>query len=152
MNAAQFKSFAIGRHVVSLEAPSYVSVVLDGPMSVEEAESFTQIVRELALTEGGIYLLADATRFVSSGARVRKVIAEGNLFTGPVRALAVFGASFPLRITINMVVKASMHLFPGRFDFPFELVGSESQARAFLAKHRAEHEAARNRDRMLEAV
>ena len=144
--------FQIGTHQIHFRAPQELTLELVGPMSVEEAERLSDLILELTARHGALYVLVDSARIVSSGHRVRKVFAESDMFSKQLRAVAVWGAAFPLRIAINMVIKASSRLLPGSFQFPLEFFATEQQARAWMDSVRDGHLAEQGAQQRLQAT
>ncbi|MDI3286768.1 hypothetical protein [Polyangium sp. 15x6] len=125
-----------GSHRLRFEAPDEVCTVLDGPLTVEEAEGIIGRIYELGRKHGPLLSRLDVSRYQTSGDRVRQVFLRGGGDLIPVRAGAIFGASFPIRIAMSMVLTAGAHILPSRFSFPVTFTPTEAEARAWLASHR----------------
>ncbi|MDI1450748.1 hypothetical protein [Polyangium sp. 6x1] len=125
-----------GSHRIRFEAPDRICTVLDGPLSVEEAEAIIGRIYELGRKHGPLLSMLDVARYASSGERVRQVFLRGSTERIPVRAGAIFGASFPTRVAMSMVLTAGAHILPSRFSFPVTFTATEAEARAWLEAHR----------------
>ena len=125
-----------GSHRMRFETPDQICTVLDGPLTVEEAEAIGGRIHELGRKHGPLLSMLDVSRYESSGDRVRQVFLRGSTERYPVRAAVIYGASFPVRIAMSMVLTAGAHILPSRFAFPFTFVATEAEARAWLDSHR----------------
>ncbi|HVK65045.1 MAG TPA: hypothetical protein VM694_11240 [Polyangium sp.] len=125
-----------GPHRLRFEAPNQICTVLDGSLSVEEAQGIIDRIYELGRKHGPLLSMLDVARYTTSGERVRQVFLRGSTERIPVVAGAIFGASFPIRIAMSMVLTAGAHILPSRFSFPVTFVATEAEARAWLASHR----------------
>lgn len=125
-----------GSHRMRFEAPDLICTVLDGPLTVEEAEVIVGRIFELGRRHGPLLSMLDVSRYESSGTRVRQVFLQGNGDRYPIRAGAVIGASFTMRIAMTMVLTAGAHISPKSFSFPVTFSATEAEARAWLASLR----------------
>ncbi|MDI1480790.1 STAS/SEC14 domain-containing protein [Polyangium sp. y55x31] len=125
-----------GSHRMRFEAPDQICTVLGGRLSVEEAEAIIGRIYEIGRRHGPLLSMLDVTRYETSGDRVRQVFLRGTTERIPVRAGAIYGASFPIRIAMSMVLTAGAHILPSRFSFPVTFTPTEAEARAWLDAHR----------------
>jgi len=128
----------IGRHEVRFAEPDEYCVTMNGPLSLDEAEQLVEMAHMLGREHGLLRMMVDVSGFESSGQRIRQVFIKGNGTPYPLRAVAIYGASFPVRIAMTMVLTAGAHILPENFQYPVEFVATEAQARVWLDKYRSD--------------
>jgi hypothetical protein len=125
----------IGRHHVEIEEPDIACVVFDGDVQAEHITRMYDIV-EAHVRERGLkrmYVLQDFTRIGVLSDSVRQAMARdprANLLA----ALGSFGASFHVRVLINLVRRV-VQFFNGKAA-PVAFFATEGEARAWLEEQR----------------
>jgi hypothetical protein len=127
---------AIGNHRVRFEPPDLYYVAFRGKFTLEEAQELVRLSLETSERAGPLLVSVDVAGFQSSGPRIREVFAKGAQHGDRFRALAVWGAPFPVRIAIVMVLRAARTLKKDAFKFPMEFVTTEEEAQRWLIERR----------------
>lgn len=143
MNAAEHLNIgpeafdlAIGTHRIRFEPPDLFSVSFVGPFTVEEAQTLVKTTLETCERVGSLLIAVDVSGFQSSGAKIREVFAKGAQSMYQIRAMAIWGASFPVRMAMMMVIRAGRALKEDVFKFPVEFLATEEDARKWLMGQR----------------
>jgi hypothetical protein len=125
----------IGRHHVEIEEPDIVFIVFDGDVQAEHITIMYDMaeahVRERGLKR--IFVLQDFSRIGVLSESVRQAMAHdprANLLA----ALGSFGASFHVRVLINLVQRV-VRIFNGKAA-PVVFFATEGEARAWLEEQR----------------
>jgi hypothetical protein len=121
----------------SAEGPDAYALRVRGKL---DSETIGWIVEQtLATLAGGrpVYLLCDMTGYEGVTRAGRKLVGERSLEAVP-RAMAIFGVSFTLRISIEMIVRAALLL--SRKSLRVRFFDNEAEARAWLAEVRRQDE------------
>lgn len=139
MNIAAPKAdgfYHIGQHRIRFEAPDIIFVQTNGTLHPEECDSFFQLVYGL-FPDRPFYLLRDARNGGTHGAEARSrlvALADPTRIAG----IAIYGASFSLRVFVTMLHKTVRVLKHAMPDVAF--VETEPEARAWIdAQHRQKH-------------
>ena len=120
-----------GLHKLTFEYPDVIMVRLQGDISLEEVQQFTEVARPV--TAGVHYWLLDSSRAGHFGAEARKWAADSRPPSG-YRGTAVFGVNFSQRVLATMLMTAMRLLQPQRP--PIYLFATEAQARAWVKSAR----------------
>jgi hypothetical protein len=124
-----------GSHRFWMEAPDLLCMTMHGDLHLPAAEAYMRLVEELGERYGTFVFLVDMRDIGDIGPGVRSRLARvGRPY--PYRAIAVYGASFAVRILSTTIIKAGRGLAP--FAFPFEVgfFRTEHEARFYLARFR----------------
>lgn len=123
-----------GQHLVTQDG-DLVKAQIVGAVSRAEAVAFHDMLAQLLAEHGRCYLLVDLTRLASISPEARRYVGEWNR-THRVTAGAAFGASFPARAAIMLLLNAVRLM---NRDAPeIFLARDETEARRWLAARRAE--------------
>lgn len=122
-------SRALGRHRIADEGDTVV-VRCDGAMSYEEAVEIHTLLAEVLAREGRCFALADLSRMTSIAPAGRRYSMEWSK-AHRVDAVAMIGASFPLRVLTTVTLEAVRLLRRRTIDLKF--VDDEAAGRAWLA-------------------
>lgn len=102
------------------------------PLRVEELAAINEAMSELQARTGRLFFIADLRDVTSMPASGKSIgIKDALQFD----AVAVIGASFPLRVAATMMLRAGRTLKKISFDFPFEFFHTEHEGLAWLRKH-----------------
>lgn len=126
------QSRALGAHRVRQEG-ELVAIVLHGPLSLSEAQTFHGLVAEVLKQHGHAYVLADCQAGGALTAETRRWIAEWNRHHR-VDGVALYGANLFVRTMISLVLNAISLL--GSRAVPARFAKDEGEARAWLASLR----------------
>lgn len=134
MSSVRDESFA------TTEEPHIVVWRLHGEPTVEQVRQIYDVQKRFCEGRQHVFLLIDSTGLTRLSRQARQALTDAPLPGGvmmPIRGIAVFGASFTLRIMGEMLAKAAeilqkVHIPPIRF---FE---HEAQARAWLTERSRE--------------
>ncbi|MRG92124.1 hypothetical protein [Polyangium spumosum] len=129
-------SWEIGRHLVRWERPDLVFLTLRGPTSAAEAMRIRAIYAEIGERVGPYHVVFDASElvFIEAGSRAAWTRADKPY---PFRSVLVFGANFSTRAVIMTVYRAGRLVAPSLFEFHFEFVSTEVEARARIDEFRS---------------
>ncbi|MCP3141083.1 STAS/SEC14 domain-containing protein [Pyxidicoccus xibeiensis] len=126
--------WTLGPHMMWFEEPDTVRVTLSGVYDMKLLEESRALVLELQKRHPTLYLIMDARNGAGMAADVRKQLSTSEDYM-PYAASAMFGTGFAMRTMINMMVRAGSLL--GRSSSrPFVMVGTEEEAKAWVAKVR----------------
>jgi hypothetical protein len=130
----------IGESAVRFEPPDTLYFEIVG--SPHAADAIKIMDAATRLSEGKDYLLVinDITRASEFPAEARKVVAA-RLATLPVRATALFGASFQLRVLVTLAFKIR-DFIRGEPANPTRFCATEAEARAWIDEQRSRIERA----------
>jgi hypothetical protein len=123
---------SVGAHRIRFESPDFLSIAFVGPFTVEQAQTVVQTTLDTSERIGPLLISVDVSRFQSSGPKIREVFAKGAQREYQIRAMAFWGASFPVRMAMMMVIRASRALKEDVFKFPMEFKATEEDARKWL--------------------
>lgn len=132
MSAAVAFDLAVGAHRIRLEPPDLLSIAFVGPFTVEQAQTVVQTTLDTSEGIGPLLISVDVSRFQSSGPKIREVFAKGAQREYQIQAMAFWGASFPVRMAMMMVIRAGRALKGDIFKFPLEFKATEEEARKWL--------------------
>jgi hypothetical protein len=122
-----------GKHSLRFEEPDLVVFTFVGDITAAEVRESLEDLKGFAAGRPYVLELADMTRAGTMPAEVRKQAAE-TLKGMPFRGVALFGASFQLRVFANLFINA-VNLFT-RQDNPGAFFKTEIEARAWLDERR----------------
>ncbi|MFP2931323.1 STAS/SEC14 domain-containing protein [Pyxidicoccus sp. 3LG] len=116
------------------EEPDTVRLALVGVYDAKLLEESRALVLELQKRYPTLYLIMDARQGAGMSADVRKLLSSDENYM-PYAASVMYGTGFAMRTMINMMVRAGSLL--GRTSSrPFAMVGTEEEARAWVAEQR----------------
>ncbi|WP_438015355.1 STAS/SEC14 domain-containing protein [Sorangium sp. So ce315] len=106
---------------------------VEGDLSVDAALALAAACRRINDSGRDVLMLCDSRHMGTVPAPTRKAMADG---FRPVRfiAIAVFGASFTVRVISTLAIKSIQIL--NRQAYPVEFFETEAEARAWLAAQR----------------
>lgn len=131
-------SRALGRHTLADEGDTVI-IRCDGAMSHDEAVAIHTLLAEVLAREGRCFALADLSRMTSIAPTARRYSMEWSK-AHRVDAVAMIGASFPLRVLTTVTLEAVRLLRRRAIDLKF--VDDESAGRAWIATQRARRDPA----------
>jgi SpoIIAA-like len=99
------------------------------PLLVEELAAINEAMNELQARTGRLFFLADLRNVTSIPASGKSI---GVKDTVQFNAVAVVGASFPLRIIATMMLRAGRTLNKAQYGFPLEFFDNEPEALDWL--------------------
>ena len=127
---------SIGTHRFRIEE-DIVFVIAQGEITAEEIITLCEHCLLIYQKYGQVYEIVDATAGGSMSAEARRRYAEW-FRSHPFQIQAVvFGASRLLRTVFALITNAMRLL--GRSEVQTHFVATESEARSFVAQHRASH-------------
>ena len=123
--------YEVGPHGFQVEHENLVRLVFGERVTGPEAARILEIIYELGDRLGDLRMLVDLRQLkdFDAGARSKMARAERRY---PYRATALFGGSFGSRMLITTMIRAGRLIFPRSFEFEFQFVATEAEARAFL--------------------
>ncbi|MDI1448263.1 hypothetical protein [Polyangium sp. 6x1] len=119
-----------GAHRLAFEATDTVHVELCGELG-EELQSLAEALEVWGVGRPYILTLASVSRVTTWTAGARKVALSSHRIRLPPRALALYGGGFALRMSVEMLMRATAAL--GARDRFFFHGHDEAEARAWLA-------------------
>jgi hypothetical protein len=115
------------------DAEGILCTAIDGDISDETARAIAAACRRLSDSGRQVLVLSDARRTGTISASARKVMAE-ELRNVRFDAIALFGASFAVRVVSTLAAKTVQLL--SRQSYPVEFFETEGEARAWLLAQR----------------
>jgi hypothetical protein len=115
------------------DAEGILCTAIDGDISDETARAIAAACRRLSDSGRQVLVLSDARRTGTISASARKVMAE-ELRNVRFDAIALFGASFAVRVVSTLAAKTVQLLT--RQSYPVEFFETEGEARAWLLAQR----------------
>ncbi|MGK4000394.1 STAS/SEC14 domain-containing protein [Sorangium sp. So ce1024] len=111
----------------------FLCTYVEGDLTVDAARALAAACRRINDSGREVVMLCDSRRMGTVPAPTRKAMAEG---FRPVRfiAIAVFGASFTVRVITTLATKSIQIL--NRQAYPVEFFETEAEARAWLVAKR----------------
>lgn len=125
----------VGETVVRLEPPDILYFEVVGGPAIDEAIKIMDGAARLAEGKAHLFVLSNIARSSDFPPDARKLVAD-RLTTLPVRATALFGGSFQVRVLITLVY-AIRDLIKGGAKSPTRFCANETEARAWLDEQRA---------------
>jgi hypothetical protein len=134
-SADAFEEIRIGESAVRFEPPDTLCFEIVGAPQGDEAIKIMDAATRLA--EGKDYLLVinDIRRASEFPAEARKIVAA-RLAPLPVRATALFGASFQIRVLVTLAFKIR-DFIRGEPANPTRFCATEAEARAWIDEQRS---------------
>ncbi|WP_044966417.1 MULTISPECIES: STAS/SEC14 domain-containing protein [Sorangium] len=124
------------------DAEGILCTAIEGDISDDTARAIAAACRRLSESGRAVLVLSDARRTGTISASARKVMAE-ELRGVRFDAIAVFGASFAVRVVSTLAAKSVQILT--RQSYPVEFFETEGEARAWLLSQRDALRATRRR-------
>jgi hypothetical protein len=124
----------IGRHRIRIEPPDLCFVTNNGDISIEDAAALMSRVGAVAGVNRRVFLLFDVTRSGNMAPEARKAVVD-TLGKLPVGGIAIFGATFTIRVVATLILKAIGIIYPSAPAAHF--FSSEAEARAWLSERRS---------------
>lgn len=128
------------RSHIRFEEPDVAYWCLTGDVTVDDLRGIYDLQLKFCKDKPYILLLVNVREIRSISADARKLAAEGptpGKTVMPVRASAVFGASFHFRVIGTLIAKAA-HLIHRGEDNPTRFFENEADARTWFVKRRLE--------------
>jgi hypothetical protein len=127
-----------GSHMHRFEPPDLYHTRMDGEVSEDDVRTQFEAIRTLSKHAGHtIFWMSDVRKMGSFTTEARRAVAEEtrkDALAG-IRASAAFGASFPTRVVVTLLLRAIRALKPAKAR-PYAFVDTEAEARAFLDEQR----------------
>jgi hypothetical protein len=124
----------IGKHVVRTEPPDVFIVEFVGDLSLDEMRRIFAEQKQFEAGKEYILLLSDMSNAGSVSAEARKIIPTESKGT-VCRGMAIYGASFHVRVLATLVTTAARLL--NKFsNYPTHFFDTEAQAREWLKERR----------------
>jgi hypothetical protein len=123
----------IGKHRIRIEPPDLFVVTHDGDISFQEAAAIMHRLEAFTAGKDRVFLLLDVRRAGNMPPEARKGIV-GTMGRLPVGGVAIFGATFSIRVAATLMAKAASLLHPSAPAASF--FASEADARAWLDDRR----------------
>ncbi|HVJ91038.1 MAG TPA: hypothetical protein VM580_14640 [Labilithrix sp.] len=131
----------IGQHEIRYEPDTgFVYIVNDGVLTADEARVLTSTLFEFAGRSGRgepAFIIADGRKSTGLTTEARQVISSTPGADGAY--VATFGASLPVRVLANLVMKAVA--LTRRVNTVMHFVADETEARAWVAEAQRAHRA-----------
>lgn len=125
----------IGSHQIFLEKGQIIHIVFRGQIARSAAEEVKQLILDLGDQHGKFYIIFDAGQFTTIEPGVRAAWSHMDR-PWPIRYLVAYGASFWGRTLAMTVNRAGRTLAPRFFDYDFEFVATEADARRSVEERR----------------
>ncbi|MDC3955676.1 hypothetical protein [Polyangium jinanense] len=122
-----------GAHRLAFEEPDTVHIELCGELG-DELQSLVEALEAWSVGRPYILTLASVSRVTTWTAGARKVALSSHQIRLPPRALALYGGGFALRMSVEMLMRATAVL--GARDRYFFHGHDEAEARAWLTDMR----------------
>ena len=123
----------IGRHRLRLEPPDLFIVINDASVSFEDAAALMERLEAFAKGKDCVLMLFDVTRASDIAPEARKLVVA-SLGKLPIAGVAMFGASFSVRVVSTLMTKAASLLYPSAPTACF--FATEADARAWIGERR----------------
>jgi hypothetical protein len=120
----------LGAHRLSFEAADTVHIELCGELG-DELQLLVEALESWGAARPYVLMLASVSRVTTWTAGARKVALSSHRIRLPARAIALYGGGFALRMSVEMLMRATAAL--GARDRYFFHGRDESEARAWLA-------------------
>lgn len=124
----------IDRSVVRFEPPDILYFEIVGSPPKDEAAKIMDAAARLTEGQDHLFVLSNIGGSADFPADARKVVAD-RLVALPVRASALFGGSFQLRVLITLAYKVR-DLIKGGAKVPTRFCATEAEARAWIDEQR----------------
>ena len=129
------RSQMIGSHEVSLEGTDLLHVRCIGEMSARDVEQITAWAQARISQLAGSYMIVDLRKSAGMAKEARRRVADW-LRDHHLAAVVNYGASTVSRAFSNLAIRALRALHG--YDVENVFVESEDEARAWIARHRAQ--------------
>ena len=120
-----------GSHHMRLESPDQVHLVWNGDVTAEHVLAAYETFESLG--QPRLYLMSDVTRSGTPSEHARKTLVQDKRLR-MIYAMACIGASFPMQIVTNLMIRAGQ-LFRGDL-VKATFARDEAEARAWLSAQR----------------
>jgi hypothetical protein len=129
-----------GSHVAWIEEPDVYYVRFAGPVTGQELRDIIDYRVTWGTDKKAYYVLSDVTDLGAVSSDARLAMNEGRANVGVRVTNLIFGATFAVRVMVNMVNRAIKILRPTQAEAQGEVifVATEAEARAEVEKRRAE--------------
>ncbi|WP_437611016.1 STAS/SEC14 domain-containing protein [Sorangium sp. So ce834] len=115
------------------EPDGILRVAVHGDLTDDRARAVIGVLRRAAHDGRDVLVLADVRHTGSIPASARRISAE-EMRTARIDAVAIVGASFPLRVVVTLLAKG-VHILTGQL-YPQQFFDTEGEARAWLLAQR----------------
>lgn len=132
------ETLRIGKQTTHFEEPDIIYMKMVGDVTAEEGLAINTKHTEYAQGRNRLFYLIDFSELESVPAPVRKAASE-TIKEFPLEGLAIYQAPLKARVLAKLILTA-MKLFKGEeaAGAPVAFLDSEEEARAWIAKRRAE--------------
>ena len=127
----------IGRHVTGFEAPDILFMKLVGDVSGDEVKAINEAHLGYGQNADQLFYLIDLSELDNLGPQVRKEASEVVKLL-PLRGTAIYGAPLKAKVLAKLMLTAASMFRGGKNFNPVEFYDSESDARAWIEKRRAQ--------------
>jgi len=128
----------LGAHRLRWSPPDLLDLVIRGVFGPKEAAEFLRVVFETGDKYGKFFLRCDVRAMTEVPPQSRALLSRLDR-PYPYRGIALVGASFPMRILIDTILRAGRTLGPRYFGFPATFHEDWESAGAWISKERGEH-------------
>lgn len=125
----------VGESRIRFEPPDICHIEIVGTPEGASAVAIMDALDRFSQDKTAIFTLSNVARSGSFPPEARKLVAE-RMKNMPIRATAVFGANFNMRVLITLVFKVQA-LFRGEDRNPTRFFSTEAEARAWIDQQRA---------------
>jgi len=125
-------NFQVGATAVRFITPHFVEMDLMPPFSGAHARQLLDLLQEIRLQHGPCLVLADVSKLGQVPRDVRENAVVGDKNYDAIKALAVVGASFGVRVVVNMLLTANRLLSSNPKGYPVGFFDNKVAALAWL--------------------
>ncbi|XXX78206.1 STAS/SEC14 domain-containing protein [Sorangium sp. So ce134] len=115
------------------EPDGILRLTIHGELTADRWRAILVVLRRVAESGRDVLVLADARHMGPIPGPVRKVLAD-EVRNARIDAVALFGASFPVRTIVTLLAKG-IHMLTG-LPYPQQFFAAEAEARAWLLAQR----------------
>lgn len=129
--------YLIGNSTLTVSRPNFVLVEIAAPFGPKQAIRILEVLEQISMECGRCYVLVDVSKFDVLSADTREA-ASKHANVDAFAAMALVGASFPMRVAIGMLFRAVRALSKIPYDYPFAFFQTRTDACAWLKKQASE--------------
>ena len=126
----------IGETMIRYEPPDICYLEVVGAPDVAEAIKLMDAVRRFSEGKDVFFTLNNVARTSGFPPDARRFVAD-RMRAMPIRGIAIFGASFHMRVVLTLFSKARGLVFGDQKRSPMHIFATEAEARAWIAEQRA---------------
>jgi hypothetical protein len=131
------QTFELSGHELRYSPPDLLDLSIRGPFTPADSARFLEVVFDTGSQKGPFFLRCDVRGMTEVPSQSRALLSRIER-PYPYLGIAFVGASFPMRVIIDTILRAGNLLVPTYFGFPFAFHADWDAAGAWIARVRGE--------------